>query len=97
MELLEEQNERSESIIKAEDQRLSKELELLNVKCQITEDLYNLKVSFLESLLITINLTIIIFSAILVSTKISRPWGFIIGGQIHIFVPACETKELDGK
>ena len=53
LELLEEQNERSESIIKAEDQRLSKELELLNVKCQITEDLYNLKVSFLESLLIT--------------------------------------------
>jgi len=43
LELLEEQNERSESIIKAEDQRLSKELELLNVKCQITEDLYNLK------------------------------------------------------
>ena len=83
LELLEEQNERSESIIKAEDQRLSKELELLNVKCQITEDLYNLKVSFLESLVITINLTIIIFSAILVGE--------------NIFVPACETKKLDQK
>ena len=85
LELLEEQNERSESIIKAEDQRLSKEIELLNVKCQITEDLYNLKVSFLESLLITINLTIIIFSSILVSDKISRPWGFTKGGRIFLF------------
>jgi len=43
LELLEEQNERSETIIKAEDQRLSKELELMNLKCEIAGDLFNLK------------------------------------------------------
>jgi len=43
LELLEEQKERSEAIIKAEDQRLSKELELLNLKCEIAGDLHNLK------------------------------------------------------
>ena len=46
LELLEEQNERSETIIKAEDQRLSKKLELMNLKCEIAEDLFNLKVIF---------------------------------------------------
>jgi len=43
LELLEEQNERSEAIIKAEDKRLSKELELMNLKCEITGDLKDLK------------------------------------------------------
>ena len=92
LELLEEQNERSESIIKAEDQRLSKELELLNVKCQITEDLYNLKVSFLESLLIKINLIIITFSATWSVPKsadlgVLFSLGFIIGGRRFLFQP----------
>ena len=46
MELLEEQNERSQAIIKAEDHRLSKEIKLLDLKCELAHEFDDLKVSF---------------------------------------------------
>ena len=46
LELLEEQNERSQAIIKAEDHRLSKEIKLLDLKCELAHEFDDLKVSF---------------------------------------------------
>ena len=50
LELLEEQNERSQAIIKAEDHRLSKEIKLLDLKCELAHEFDSLKVSFFFSL-----------------------------------------------
>jgi len=43
LELLEEQNERSQAIIKAEDHRLSKEIKLLDLKCELAHEFDSLK------------------------------------------------------
>ena len=48
LELLEEQNERAEAIIRAEDKRLSKEMELLALKCKLAQEFTLLRVSFFE-------------------------------------------------